>query len=213
MEVIQILNSQGKSLTDEEIKFLIDELNTGDYDEDYKKRCFYIIGSIINKEKADQILIGGDAKKPTYFKIFKTPDEIKERTDTSTLNVVDKFLHDLKIGRTINSNGNVVSHYIKKGLLDKEYFLTNIKIFNEVELTQIFCLLQLDENEVEKYFKFAPRGIVEKYQFISEDFFIKYFDKISINLLKENKITPWVSNPLLRSNKIKIFIKMKGIKL
>ena len=209
MEVLEMLKEQGDKLSNEELKFLIDELNTGSYDADYKEECFGIIDQI----KKNRNLSKKEKGKNTVHTVIMTPNEIKNRLDKTALNVEDRFFRDLEIARMTKASDQVIEEFIGDKLLDGEFFLKNLNIFNDVETQKIFNLIQLSDKQIDELFGVVPEGVIELTQKISEDFFIKHFDDIDIKSLKKNKATDWIIDPSLRSKKITIFLKMKGVKL
>ena len=209
MEVLEMLKEQGDKLTNEELKFLIDELNTGSYSADYKEECFGIIDQIKKNRKHDKKEKG----KNTIHTVIMTPEEIKDRLDKNALNVEDRFFRDLEIARMTNSGDQIIEKYINDKLLDGDFFLKNLKKFKEPEVRKILELIELSEKQIKELFGLVPQGAIELTQKITEDFFIKHFDELDIKSLKKNKVTDWIINPSLRSKKIVIFLKMKGVKL
>lgn len=208
MEVLEMLKQQGNTLTNEELKFLIDELRTGSYNEDYKNECFEII-SQIKSDKSHDV----KKSKETLHTVILTPEEIKDRLDKSALSVDDRFFRDLEVARMVNSSDQVVEKYINEHTLSDEFFITNLNRFNDLEVRKIFALIKLNDKQIEELFTTVPSGTIEKNQYISEEFFIKHFDDIDIKALKKNKVTNWIIDPTQRSKKIIIFLKMKGVKL
>lgn len=209
MEVLEMLKEQGDKLTNEELNFLIDELNTGSYSQDYKEECFGIIDQIKKNRKHGKVEKG----KETIHTVIMTPEEIKDRLDKNALSAEERFFRDLEVARMTNSGDQVVEKYINENILDGDFFIKNFKKFNDSEVRKILELIELTDKQIEELFAIAPHGAIEMTQNISEEFFIKHFDEIDIKSLKKNKVTNWIIDPSQRSKKIIIFLKMKGVKL
>lgn len=209
MEVLEMLKEQGDKLTNEELKFLIDELNTGSYSQDYKEECFGIIDQIKKNRKHGKVEKG----KETIHTVIMTPEEIKDRLDKNALSAEDRFFRDLEVARMTNSGDQVVEKYINENILGGDFFIKKFKKFNDFEVRKILELIELADKQIEELFAIAPHGAIEMTQNISEEFFIKHFDEIDIKSLKKNKATNWIIDPSQRSKKIIIFLKMKGVKL
>lgn len=209
MEVLEMLKEQGDKLTNEELKFLIDELNTGSYSQDYKEECFGIIDQIKKNRKHGKVEKG----KETIHTVIMTPEEIKDRLNKNALSTEDRFFRDLEVARMTNSGDQVVEKYINENILDGDFLIKNFRKFNDSESRKILELIELTDKQIEELFTIAPHGAIEMTQNISEEFFIKHFDEIDIKSLKKNKVTDWIINPYQRSKKIVIFLKMKGVKL
>ena len=209
MEVLEMLKQQGDKLTNEELKFLIDELNTGSYCQDYKGECLSIIDQIKKNRKHGKVEKGNEK----VYTVIMSPEEIKNRLDKNTLSPEDKFFHDLEIARMMNNGVQVVEENISENILDGEFFINHLNKFTGFEVFKILELVKLTEKQIEALFNVVPYGAIESTQVISEDFFIKHFEEIDVESLKKNKVTNWIVDPTQRSKKIEIFLKMKGVKL
>ena len=214
MEVLEMLKNNRNELTLDELNMLIDEINTGVYSQSYKEECLELIADIIYERKHPETETQ-PLGEPTLVKVDASSHKVNVASNKKQLKELSKKeLEDLLIlYRTSSVIDEKISEWITSGEIDEEFLFANNASFSKQELLFAYQMLVVPEQKYTERLHVLGDGIIEKTQIISEDYFIKHYEEMHIPSLKTNKKNVWVCDPSQRSNKLLIFIKMKGIKL
>lgn len=216
MNILEILQKNGKDLLPEEIDLLKVELETGNYEAEYIDSCKTLISEISNwineKRSADhqskivpsQMILPPDKLVPSDVRGIPTPPPISpEKT-------VFSDLQRIRAGKDYKS---AFKKYIKESVIVNESFVVkNFGLFKDWEVNALLACIQFSEEFLEKYFTVLDHKAIALYQLFSEGFFIKHYVDLDAETVLSRGINPW-KDKLLRSKQLDVFLRIKGVKL
>lgn len=205
-DILTKLLEQGILLSFSEIEKLAYALRIGEYSEEYKNECMNIIRSIKKTKMED----GHQNLK--FIQGTKTPVRNKNNIESNIqINSFESFTNRLFVERKKLSSIDFLKKCINNNLFNFNNKEFDFDVFTFEELKFILSNVVFDTEIIERKFNSLPVDIVIENQIITEKIFLEHFEKININLLKQNKKTDWVADESKRSMKLKMFLRVKQI--
>ena len=220
MDILKILEEQGKELYPEDLDFFETELATGgDYDADYQAQC---------KKQIKQLrawLNGGSTEKYSKpgKKIADPPkgivvglDDVAPKEANSaaaSLTPAKKIFRDISEMRELSTYKTEFKKYVAgKAEIDAAFVDAHYSFFKQWELDAIISVKQMGEDFIEKYFGALDHDKIARYQQFSEAFFIKHFSQLDANIVLERGKNEWRKKEN-RSKQLDVFLRLKGVKI
>jgi len=212
MEILKILHENGKTLTNEELNCLEEELEIGDYPSMYFSNCKSLIASIraerireSKKEKTDPVLVT----------LLRTKEEVGEGAtiQTDSASPLDIFLRKLVLSRSFKGGGIVIKNAINDKIITLEEVLADKKNYTIEEKNDLLNYFEFDSDLLNKYYSLFDKKLLCATQIITEEFYMNHYQDFGIYELRKNEKSPWINDKNQRSNKLQIFLKLKGINL
>ena len=220
MEILKILEDQGKNLYLEDLEFFETELATGgEYEETYISQC---------NEKIKQLrawLNGGDSEKDVKQdkKSDGAPKGLvvgigdlapKEANPVAASMTPEQIIfNDIKAMRDVSSYKTSFKKYVAgKAEIDAAFVDVHYAFFQPWELDAIVSVKQMGEDFIEKYFGALDHDKIARYQQFSEAFFIKHFSQLDASIVLEHGKNEWRKKEN-RSKQLDVFLRLKGVKI
>ena len=218
MDILKILEESADSLISEDLDFFETELDTGEYEADYIKKCrdkLIQVRKWMNGE-TDVSTNNSDAVKLQKGKVFVpisilAPDSANSIIANKT--PFELFNEDLVKLRNFNSYKTEFKKFIASHeLVDADFVDKNYGIFNPWEISAIISVKQMGEPFLEKYFGALDLEKVARYQEFSEQFFMKHFSQLDATIVLTKGKNEWRKKDK-RSKQLDVFLRLKGVKL
>lgn len=225
MEILKILNDSGESLILEDLDFFETELATGEgYDEVYIQQC---------KEQIDRIRKWMTEEDGSPDEAYVRDKEIKSNNSSSNGIVVEldkvvpenasskipqlsptqQIQSDLRYIRERTDYKSAFKKYVKDSqIINSDFLDKNFSLFDAWEMDAIVSVKQLGEEFLEKYFGAIDHDKIARYQLFSENYFMKHFTQMDVNIVLEHGKNEWCKKEN-RSKQLDVFLRLKGVKI
>lgn len=222
MDIYKMLKENSEELLKEDLEFLEVELATGNYDRKYINECMTMIKELrkfknIKQEKnieyddtVEDLVANSSVKEVPIVDIEK----IKKENISNYDKKIDETEVKTQILKSRKSN-EYKKDFTKIFTNDdiKEEFIDKIfSFFKSVELDELLKIKKFSEEFLEKYFKLLNKDLISEKQLFSEAFFMKHFNQLNYEKVLKKGQNDWI-NKDIRSSKLTVFLKLKGIKL
>lgn len=220
MEILKILEEQGKNLYPEDLDFFETELATGGhYDAAYQAQCkskikqlrAWLNGENLNEpEKSDQ-----ENNTPPKGLVVDIGDLAPKEANpiAASLTPEQLIFNEINSMREVSSYKTSFKKYIaEKAEIDAAFIDTHYAFFQQWELDAIISVKQMGEDFIEKYFGALDHDKIARYQKFSEAFFIKHFSQLDTSIVLEHGKNKWRKKGN-RSKQLDIFLRLKGVKI
>ncbi len=212
MNILEILKTQGKSLSALELDSYRNLLLTGGYDKKMVQEGLEILCSLKQElilEKERKKVADGKRGWPSQGSGCKP----KESQDNQPLDYVKNVSDYFKKNRSRPDYKSHFRKYIAESDFFREDFIgQNISLFTAEELNIILSVIQLSETFLEKFFKSFDPEKISKYQEFSEEFFIKHINELKIDIVLKEGRNPWRRKEVM-SKKLLGMLRLKGVRL
>lgn len=226
MEILKILDEQGKDLYLEDLDFFEAELDTGEgYNVIYKAECKEKINQLRKWLKGD-IVMDGENENPTEpikpkkkqrkkkgNVVLGLGDVLPENAIPNGLTKEQIVFNTIEVIRKDKDYKTRFKKFIKDSLdIDEAFIDKCFSLFEPWELETIISVKQMSEEFLEKYFDMLDSDKIAKHQMFSEGFFMKHFSKFDANAVLEHGKNEWRKKEN-RSKQLDVFLRLKGIKI
>lgn len=220
MEILKILEEQGKDLYPEDLDFFETELATGGhYNAAYQAECKKQI-------KLLRAWLNGDSSEepPKSAQKIKDPPKgivvgIRDIAPKEANPVAAAFTPEQIIFNDINAmreagsyKTNFKKYVAEKNEIDAAFVDKHYSFFQPWELDAIISMKQMGEDFIEKYFGALDHDKIARYQQFPETFFIKHFSQLDANIVLEHGKNEWRKKEN-RSKQLDVFLRLKGVKI
>ena len=223
MEILEILEKNGKELYPEDLEFFETELATGNYTKLYKEQCRtkidllrkWMAGDKEKKPEMDALL------NPKYVKNFsgsvmKGISEIapKSANPASDLTPEQLIYSDLEAIRRSDKNykSKFKDYVAKTDAINAEFVDAHYGFFNPMELDAIITVKQMGEKFLEKYFGTLDPNNIARYQLFSESFFMRHYPQLDPKIVLTQGKNEWRKKEN-RSSQLDVFLRLKGVQI
>lgn len=216
MDVLGILQNNGKDLLPEELDLLRAELDTGHYDAGYIVSCKTLISEIINwsnetrtvehtqKAVPDQMIVAPDKLVPSGATGIPTPPPVPPGKIVAS---------DLQRMRTEKDYKSAFKKYVKDStIINEDFVVAHFALFKDWELNAMLACIPFSEEFLEKYFTVLDPKAIALHQLFSESFFMKHYADLDAETVLARGVNPW-RDKTLRSKQLDVFLRIKGVKL
>lgn len=225
MEILKILEENGKSLYLEDLDFFETELATGGiYDDGYQAKCRKIIKEIrtwlrgdtdTGTEKSETPEETKQAEKKSGGGVFMTLGELAPEGSNpvaASLSPVQLIYQDIKAMRGENGYKTLFKKYVsEKKEIDADFVDAHYSFFQPWELDAIISVRQMPEEFLEKYFGALDHDKIARYQRFSESFFMKHYAQMNAEIVLVHGKNDWRKKEN-RSKQLDVFLRLKGVK-
>ena len=217
MDIKEILSDPNTNLSLDELDMLETELDTGDFDYRYVAECKKIIDDLRKLIKRSYIPKDKEVTPEKDFEVKKTilvsRKELLDNNVTGFTGTDEerfrKVMSYYRETQGVSKAEDLVLSLKSEELFNEEFICGKIDYFTDEEKEIIFGNIQVKEELLEKNFFSIGGELIAKTQKFSEGFYMKYFDNIPYKMInKENN--EWI-NPKNRSQKLTVFLRLKGI--
>lgn len=216
MDVLGILQSNGKDLLPEELDLLRAELDTGDYDARYIASCKALISEIANLSNETRTV--EHTQKTVPDQMILSPDKLVPQ-GTSGIPAqppvpAEKIVaSDLARMRTKKDYKSAFKKYVKESaIINEDFIVARLALFKEWELSAMLASIPFSETFLEQYFSMLDPKAIALYQLFSESFFMKHYADLDAETVLARGVNPW-RDKALRSKQLDVFLRIKGVKL
>lgn len=208
--ILDILKTNGSSLSSEELGSYREILKSGSYDKKTVQACEELLCALEQERRLSR----EKEKKPLGK---KTSDS--ERVNADSPKSAEPLDYAKIVADYFKKNRNrpdYKSHfrkYIAESNFFREDFIgQNISLFNQEELGIVVSVIQLSESFLEKFFKSFDPEKISRYQEFSEEFFIKHINELKIDVVLKEGRNPWRRKEVM-SEKLALMLELKGYEL
>lgn len=218
MDIYKILTENSKELIPEYLDCFQTELDTGDYDLEYKKKCLEEITRIRNwmketpsDEKA--AVVPDESIRKSDGSVLVSPDELvpgkKPSKNESHTDILKKELENFRKQSTYKT---LFRNYINSAdYLTEEFIDKNFSLFKSAETDTLISELQFSEDFLEKYFDVLDHDKIARYQLFSEAFFMKHYSGFDADIVLNRGRNEWRKKEN-RSKQLDVFLRLKGVR-
>ena len=219
MEILKILEENGKDLYLQDLDFFETELDTGEgYDENYQIECKEKIKKLrewlkTGNDDQDQVDCGyvTDCGGIEVGIGSIAPKEANPVINNLTNEQI--IFDDIKAMRESSSyKKNFKDYVVKKKEIDAVFIDKNYSFFKSWELDAIIMVKQMGDSFLEKYFDVLDHNKIARYQEFSESFFIKHYADLDVDIVLEHGKNVWRRKEN-RSKQLDVFLRLKGVKI
>ncbi len=216
MDVLGILQNNGKDLLPEELDLLRAELDTGEYDSGYIASCKTLISEILNwsnetqtvehtpKTVPDQMIVSPEKLVPSGVTGIPAPPLVPPEKIIAS---------DLQRMRTEKDYKSAFKKYVKEStIINEDFVVARFALFKDWELNAMLACIPFSEEFLEKYFTVLDPKTIALHQLFSESFFMKHYADLDAETVLARGVNPW-RDKTLRSKQMDVFLRIKGVKL
>lgn len=230
MDILKILMADSHDVTEEDLLLFEDALSVGDYeitseeeiaDDLYRDQCHKLIEQIRSWKKKsfdaaawskntegsydpDHPYSGANSGviKPSVVPITQASKSPREEVaaNLATIRVSDDYKARFK------------EYVAFSTLLTPSFIDNNFDLFEKLELDYLVSHIAFDEPFLEKRFSQLNSDEIAKHQTFSEEFFMRHYNDLDVNLVLQKGPNPW-RDKANRSNKLDVFLRLKGVRL
>lgn len=209
MNVLKILQNNGKDLLPSEIELLHTQLATGDYTEDYKKQCKSMLIELENWAK--EATKSPKKKRKEIPTPVRHPDAILPTApDSPPERQVEIALQKMRTEKDYKAQ---FKHYVNStNFIDEDFLQKNFSLFREHEMDVLLSCIKLSEAFLEKHFSLLNPKMIALHQKFSENFFMKHFEELPVETTLTRGVNSW-KEMSARSTQLSVFLRIKGVQL
>ena len=222
MEILEMLEKNGKELYPEDLDVFETELATGSgYNAAYKARCMTLIRQLRSWLKGGK----DDAKEKTANRQPQgaATDTVTVRLDAlapaeanpadASLTPAQCIFRDVADLRTQDAYKTAFKKYVAgTPEIDAAFLDHHYAFFQQWELDAIISVKQMPEEFLEKYFGALDHDKIARYQQFSEGFFMKHYAQMDANIVLLHGKNEWRKKEN-RSRQLDVFLRLKGVKV
>lgn len=230
MDILKILQTSQSDVTADDLLMFEDALATGDYEDTspehlpdviYRDKCTKLISQIRNWKKAERQkeLENRDGQNSETSLKEKNTGVIIDGTGLSPFNVpkascmtaAETVASDLAVMRRADDYRSCFKEYLGTSSNMTESFIDEkFSLFSQVELDCMLSAIPFSEAFLEKRFTQLNHDGIARYQKFSEAFFMKHYADLDAQTVLNKGVNPW-RDKSHRSNKLDVFLRLKGI--
>jgi len=221
MDVLDILIKSGRDLYPDELDFFETELDTGDYEQEYIDKCKEQIKKIRNWQnpeapKSVKAANSTDIQKDDLSSVVKSLADIAPAINnplTETLTKEQLILNDIEAIRKENSYKNKFKEYVfKNDDIDEQFMDNKYAFFEPWEMDAFISVKPVSEWFLEKYFASLDHDKIARFQYFSEEFYMKHFSEFEAGTVLKFGKNEWKKKSK-RSKKLDVFLRLKGVNI
>ncbi len=220
MEILKMLEEQGKDLYPEDLDFFETELATsGHYDAAYQTECRSKIKQLrawMNEEDLDESgKTTRESNTPSKGPVVGIGDLAPKEDNpiATSLTPEQLIFNEIDSMRKVSSYKTNFKKYVAgKNEIDAAFVDKHYSFFRPWELDAIISVKQMGEEFIDKYFAALDHDKIARYQQFSESFFIKHFSQMDANIVLEHGKNEWRKKDN-RSKQLDVFLRLKGVKI
>ena len=211
LDILELLSNKNNKFYNDDFDMLISELEIGDYDSTYVKKCKELINQLKHKSYIDtkQRHYEGDDNLNNFYR--KASQVNPNESSDDSISITDKIKLEIE---TIRKNSrylkSFVSYVKSSNVINEKFINDNFDFFIIDEINELMKTMDFSEEFLERYFNVLSHDMLSKYQTFSEEFFMKHFIHINAKNALQNKNNIW-SDSNNRSSKFETFLRLKGI--
>ncbi len=220
MEILEMLEKNGKELYPEDLDVFETELATGSgYNAAYKARCMTLIRHLRlwfksgtdETEKPPEPQPKGAAAGGVTVRLEDLAPE-GSNPAAESLTPAQRVFRDVAELRTQDGYKTAFKKYAAGAAeIDDRFLDQHYAFFRQWELDAIISVKQMPEEFLEKYFGALDHDKIARYQQFSEGFFMKHFAQMDAAIVLEHGKNPWRKKEN-RSKQLDVFLRLKGIR-
>lgn len=228
MDIKGILDNQRDELLDIDLDCLEEELATGDYRKEYVTSCRETIGII----RAERSHANGQLRQQVCSAHAAPEDEHQPGlTDSSNQelakpddrpippNPMFKLPHAEKAimagvaaaQMQENPKEALKQYFEATPDVDESFVVQHIGDLSPEALSSLLECRSFSESFLEQFFASLDHNKVARYQYFSEDFFIKHYSELSPTIVLKQGVNDW-RKKADRSSKLDLFLRIKGVR-
>ena len=219
MDIVKLLEENGKDLIQSDLDMLQEELNTGDYSKEYVKRGKGLIELLQAGEDLDSSLSAAQAPSASS-PMEKTVMTGGPGGQLSPFNqplpqesLAEQFERHLCAMRRSESYHQQFRNFIERDpALDETFISKHIDLFEDWELDTVVSIKPLSEEFLERHFDRLNPAKISLYQTFSEEFFIRHYSQLDIGAVLTKGPNSWRKKES-RSQHLDVFLRLKGIRI
>ena len=220
MDILKILEEQGKNLYPEDLDFFETELATGGhYDAAYQEQCKNQIKQLRawfnGDSREDRSKSGKKIADPPKGIVVGIEDVAPQEANpaAASLTPAQKIFRDISAMRELSAYKTEFKKYAaEKAEIDAAFVDAHYSFFKQWELDAIISVRQMGEDFLEKYFGALDHDKIARYQHFSEAFFIRHFSQLDAGIVLERGKNEWRKKEN-RSKQLDVFLRLKGVKI
>lgn len=215
MDILKTLKERGNELYLDELDFYVTELETGDYSTSYVSQCLRLIKSIKKwKTSQNNPVKKTKENKNSFGNILLNPSDLivgYQDPKKEAMSIQELIKYEItEIRKKQDYNSLFKNYVLENNSLDENLIDQLFKFFMSWELEELLSLKTFSESFLEKYFVDLNHGKIAKYQYFSEEFFMKHFNDLNYNTVLQKGVNEW-RKKANRSNKLDVFLRLKGV--
>lgn len=212
MDVLNELKENKDELLDTDLDFYITELETGNYSQSYIAECMDIINSIRESkiQSKDIDIKFSDFSNARIDPKQLIPDYEDDTKPLSPEEVLWKTISSIR--KDVKPLEKFRKYFESEPLMTEQFIDDNFKKFYDDEIGTILENKNMSEEFLEKYFAELDKAKISHYQKFSEEFFMKHFKNLNVSTVLTKGPNEW-RKKANRSQKLNVFLKLKGVNL
>ena len=228
MDIRGILDHQRDELLDIDLDCLEEELATGDYRKEYVISCKETIRTIrsershassqLRQQIQNAHATSADGRQPS---LADSPDQEPPMPDdrSAAPNPTFRFPHTEKAimagiaaaQMQENSKEALKQYFETTPDIDESFVVQHVGDLNPEALSALLECRSFSEGFLEQFFAALDHNKVARYQYFSEDFFIKHYSELSPTIVLKQGVNDW-RKKAVRSSKLDLFLRIKGVR-
>ena len=216
MDIVKLLEENGKELILDDLDMLEEELNTGDYNKEYVRRGKELIELLRTGECSGGSLsavqtpsVPSSTGKTTITDGQLSPFN-QPLPQESPAEQIERNLCAMR--RSKNYHQQFRSFIEGDPALDETFISKHIDLFEDWELDTVVSVKSLSEEFLERHFDRLNPAKISLYQTFSEEFFIRHYSQLDIGAVLAKGPNSWRKKES-RSQHLDVFLRLKGIRI
>lgn len=202
-------NKDNLSLAD--LDYFINQLEIGDFDDDYYADCLVLITQIRDELLYKRTNFSSTSDTPVPFSggVLVKPGDIDPSHKGKTTSMDEQLIGYIIASRTRSTNKQEFVKLVQTKKITEPFFEKYFAQLTSVEFDWAMENYFFSEQFIEKHIDNLSKVVMSATQKFSEDFFMKYMNKFDVKVVMTKSPNPWTTKNA-RSKKLDTILKLKG---